>query len=205
MFALALATPVGAAFFSIVGTTTVFSTRNLAASWPALALAGGALVVAAGPRVRIAAAALAIACFAIGAGKLLDERYERPHYTAVANFIERNAHRGDVIIDESAVLSPGPLSHLDTVLRNTGNPVLRSRAPQQHDHPFNVFDTFVSPEQSARRATSSRAAPGYSSSRTARGHASRGRSVVPARREPRLPGLLNVVVRVYEDRSARQG
>ena len=52
VFGLAFATPVGEAFFSIVGSTKVFGTRNLAASWPALALAGAALLVAAGPRVR---------------------------------------------------------------------------------------------------------------------------------------------------------
>ena len=68
--------------------------------------------------LRIAAATLAIACFAIGAAKLLEDRYQRPDYTAVANFIERTARPADVVIDESAVLSPGPLSHLDTVLDN---------------------------------------------------------------------------------------
>jgi len=56
-----------------------------------------------------------------------------------------------VVIDESAVLSPGPLSHLDTVLDPPG-PVVRSRAPQEHDHPFNVFDRFVTTDAAARRA-----------------------------------------------------
>ena len=39
MVVLALAARVGAALFSAIGTTNVFSTRNLAASWPGLALA----------------------------------------------------------------------------------------------------------------------------------------------------------------------
>jgi hypothetical protein len=205
VFALALATPVGAALFSAVGTTTVFSTRNLAASWPALALALGALVAAAGPRVRIAAAALAIACFAIGAARMLEDRYERPHYTAVANFIERSAGRGDVIIDESAVLSPGPLSHLDTVL-DRRNPVLRSRAPQQRDHPFNVFDAFVTPEQSARRAT--KLAGGARIFLVTDGAGATIHRPLGSYRlvESRVyPGLLNLVVRVYENRGARRG
>ena len=205
VFALALATPVGAALFSAVGTTTVFSTRNLAASWPALALALGALVAAAGPRVRIAAAALAIACFAIGAAKMLEDRYERPHYTAVANFIERNADRGDVIIDESAVLSPGPLSHLDTVL-DRRNPVLRSRAPQQRDHPFNVFDAFVTPEQSTRAAT--KLAGGARIFLVTDGAGATIHRPLGSYRlvESRVyPGLLNLVVRVYENRGARRG
>jgi len=151
VFLLALATPVGAALASAIGTTTVFSTRNLAASWPGLALAAGTLVAWTGPRVRIAAAALAIGCFAIGAAKLLDQRYERPNYSAVADFIEGSARPGDVVIDESAVLSPGPLSHLDTVLDPPG-PVVRSRAPQERDHPFNVFDRFVTTDAAAGRA-----------------------------------------------------
>jgi hypothetical protein len=207
IFALALATPLGAAIFTALDITTLFSTRNLAASWPALALAGGALVAAAGPRVRIAAAALAIACFAIGASKLLQDPYERPHYTAVANFIERHASPGDVIIDESAVLSPGPLSHLDTVLETRGNPVLRSRSPQQRDHPFNVFDTFVTPEQSARRATALARGARIFLVTDAIAAASIRRPLGSYRLvESRVyPGLLDLVVRVYEERGARQG
>jgi hypothetical protein len=204
VFVLALATPVAAALFSAFGTTTVFSTRNLAASWPGLALASGALIAAAGPRLRIAVAALAIASFAIGAVRLLEDRYGRPDYTAAANFIEHSARPGDVVIDESAVLSPGPLSHLDTVLDRRG-PVVRSRAPQQHAHPFNIFDVFVTPEQSARRAV--KLAGGariflvtYAGPRFQR--------ALPSYRlvESRVyPGLLRLVVRVYAPQGARQG
>jgi 4-amino-4-deoxy-L-arabinose transferase-like glycosyltransferase len=205
VFVLALATPVGAALFSAVGSTTVFSTRNLAASWPGLALAPGALVAAAGPRLRILAATLALACFLIGAARLLDARYERPNYSAVAGFIERSARPGDVVIDESAVLSPGPLSHLDTVLDPPG-PVVRSRAPQEHDHPFNLFDRFVSTETAARRAVA-----------LARGHriflvtdlfgARIERPFGPYRlHETRVyPGLLRLVVRVYSDPASARG
>ena len=205
VFALALATPVGAALFSWVGSTTVFSTRNLAASWPALAVASGALVSATGSRLRIVVAALAIASFAIGAGKLLQERYERPHYTAVADFIERTARPGDVIIDESAVLSPGPLSHLDTVL-DPGQRVVRSRAPAQRDHPFNVFDRFVSPDESARRAL--KLAHGARIFLVTDGvgvHIARplGRYRVVETRV--YPGLLKLFVQVYAEPAARRG
>ena len=77
------------------------------------ALAVGALLVAAGPRAaRSPRPLLAIACFAIGAAQArLTTATQRPNYKAVANFIERNAQPGDVVIDETAVLSPGPLSH----------------------------------------------------------------------------------------------
>lgn len=205
VFLLALATPVGAALFSWVGSTTVFSTRNLAASWPGLALAGGTLVAAAAPRLRIAAAVLALACFAIGAAKLLEERYERPDYTDVANFIERTARPGDVVIDESAVLSPGPLSHLDTVLDPPG-PVVRSRAPQEHDHPFNVFDKFVTPDAAARRAVALARGRRIFLVTDALG-ARIERPLRPYRlEETRLyRGLLRLVVRVYRGPASRPG
>jgi hypothetical protein len=205
VFVLALATPVGAAVVSAVGTTTVFSTRNLAASWPGLALAAGTLVAAAGTRLRIAAAVLALGCFGIGAAKLLDERYERPHYSAVARFIEQSARPGDVVIDESAVLSPGPVSHLDTVLDPPG-PVVRSRSPRERDHPFTVFDRVVPPDTAARRAVA-----------LARGRriflvtdplsARMQRPLAPYRPdETRVyPGIFTVVVRVYSVPASRRG
>ena len=56
---LAASVPVGEALVSAVG-SNLFGTRNLAASWPAFALCLAALLVAAGPRLGIAAAALAI-------------------------------------------------------------------------------------------------------------------------------------------------
>ena len=46
--------------------SNLFGTRNLAASWPAFALCLAALLLAAGPRLGLAAAALAIGAFAIG-------------------------------------------------------------------------------------------------------------------------------------------
>jgi 4-amino-4-deoxy-L-arabinose transferase-like glycosyltransferase len=149
--ALALSTPVGAALFSAFGGTTVFSTRNLAASWPALALAFSALLVAAGPRLRFAAVGLAVVSFAIGAVKLLEEQYGRPQYQAAANFVDRSATSRDVVIDETAVLSPGPLSHIDPYLARPRR-VFRSRAPQENDHPFTVYDTNVPRAKAARRA-----------------------------------------------------
>ena len=70
--ALALAVPVGAAVLSAVG-DNLFSTRNLAASWPGLGLAVALLLVSSGPRLRYATAGLAVLALAIGAVKMLDE------------------------------------------------------------------------------------------------------------------------------------
>ena len=74
---LALATPVGTVLASAIG-TNVFGVRNLAGSWPGLALALAALLVACGPRLRVAAVTLVLASFAIGAVKMLDDSFARP-------------------------------------------------------------------------------------------------------------------------------
>ena len=76
---LAVSVPVGEALVSAVG-SNLFGTRNLAASWPAFALCLAALLVAAGPRLGIAAAALAIGAFAIGGVKMLDRDFRRPDF-----------------------------------------------------------------------------------------------------------------------------
>jgi hypothetical protein len=84
--------------------------------------------------------------------------------------------------------------------------VLRSRAPQQRDHPFNVFDAFVTPEQSARRAT--KLAGGARIFLVTDGAGATIHRPLGSYRlvESRVyPGLLNLVVRVYENRGARRG
>ena len=72
--------------------------------------------VAAGPRLRLRGRGRA------GRGrlrhrracKMLDERYQRPDYRAAADFVRPRRRPGDVVVDATAVLSPGPLSPLDT-------------------------------------------------------------------------------------------
>jgi len=200
VLALAVATPVGAALFSAFGGTTLFSTRNIAASWPAFALALSALLVAAGPRLRFVAVGLAVASFAIGAWKVLDEQFGRPQYQAAANFVERNAGPRDVVIDETAVLSPGPLSHIDPFLDRPGR-VLRSRAPQEHDHPFTLFDRYVPRAEAARRAVA--AADGARIFLvTDLGSALKPRSMGSYRlvETRRYDGIIKLAVQVYEER-----
>jgi MFS family permease len=135
---LALSTPVGAGLFSAVGTTSVFSPRNLAASWPALALAFATLLVGAGSRLRVVAVSLAVAAFGLGAAAMLDDANRRPDYRAAADFIDRRAETGDAVID-AAVLSPGPYSPLDVALRRV-HPVVRYGAPDVRDRPFALSD-----------------------------------------------------------------
>jgi 4-amino-4-deoxy-L-arabinose transferase-like glycosyltransferase len=197
--ALALSVPLGAALWSAVGTTTLFSTRNLAASWPPLALSLATLLVAAGPRLRLAAVALAVASFAIGAAKLLQDEFQRPDYEAVAGFVKGNAAPGDVVIDETGVLSPGPLSHLDVVLDRPLR-AFRSRAPQEHDHPFTIFDPNVTPAEATRKAIAAAEGGRIFLATDVRGAALK-RPFGPYRlvETRRYPGIINLVVDVYAD------
>lgn len=148
---LALSVPAGEALVSAVG-TNVFGGRNLAAAWPAYALSLAALLMAAGPRLGLVAVALCLAGFAIGAGKVvLDERFQRRDYIGVAEFIDRHARPGDVVVD-AAVFSPGPYGSLDVALRRPQR-VIRYDAPVQRERPFGVFDRKLPLDEVIPRAT----------------------------------------------------
>lgn len=153
VFLLLLATPVGEALQSAVSTHT-FGVRNLASSWPSLALACSALVMWSGRRVRIAATALVVISFLFPAVKMLSKRWARPDFQGAANLVARQAHHGDVVIDSTGVLSPGPLTGLDLVLRPPG-PVIRAARPQERDHPFTLFDPDTPLPEAVRLAVAS--------------------------------------------------
>ncbi|MEA2273308.1 MAG: hypothetical protein QOI98_2016, partial [Solirubrobacteraceae bacterium] len=125
-------------------------------SWPPLALALGALLTAPGPRVRVASVALVLAGFGIGAEKLLHQNYSRPDYRAATEFVMARAAPGDVVIDATGVLSPGPLTPLDATWHG-GLPVIRAGAPAERDHPFNVFDRIVPVDDAIRAAVATAA------------------------------------------------
>jgi hypothetical protein len=146
---IALSVPVGELIVSAVG-TNLLGGRNLIAGLPAFALSLAALLIAAGPRLRFVTVVLAVACFAIGAAKMLDERNGRPNYRAAADFIDSHARPGDVVID-AAVISPGPYSSLDLSLRRTHS-VIRAGVPEQRERPFGLFDKPVSRARAAERA-----------------------------------------------------
>ncbi|MDQ6810716.1 MAG: hypothetical protein M3Z95_02300, partial [Actinomycetota bacterium] len=150
VFILALSVPVGEAIVSAVS-TQIFGVRNLAASWPFLALACAAMIVWAGPRVRLVAAPLAVLAFLLGAAKMVTTRFSRPDVLAAARFVEQQARAGDVVIDSTGVLSPGPLTSLDLVLRARG-PVIRAAAPQEREHPYGLLDPVTPLPLAARDA-----------------------------------------------------
>jgi hypothetical protein len=148
---LALATPVGEAIESLLS-THIFGIRNLAASWPALALAFSALLVYAGGRRSTVAVSLALVGFAIAAASMLTGAHTRPHYQQAAEYVDHTAKGGDVVIDETGILSPGPVTALDLTLHRP-LPIVRALAPQERDHPFGLLDPHVSlPGASAQAA-----------------------------------------------------
>ncbi len=196
--ALALAVPVSAAVLSAVG-DNLFSTRNLAASWPGLGLAVALLLVSAGPRLRYATAGLAVFALAIGAVKLLDETRQRPPYEEMADYINARSGPGDVVIDETAAISPGPLSSIDPYLERKG-PVFRSLKPQQRRRPFALGERAPTMNQAARRAVAGAEGKYRIFLATDVGRAPLKRPLgryrlVAARR---WPGLFGIEVRVYD-------
>lgn len=145
---LALATPLTEAVASLVG-TNVFSTRNLAASWPYLALAGAALITIGSIRLRVAAAALAVAGFGFGAAQMLTTDFERPNFSDVAEFV-REGPRG-VLVDAAAI-TPGPLTNFEVEGSSPGAEVFRLNTPEQKAKPFNIADRRTEPAELAERA-----------------------------------------------------
>ena len=205
---LALATPVGTVLASAIG-TNVFGVRNLAGSWPGLALALAALLVACGPRLRVAAVTLVLASFAIGAVKMLDDSFGRPDYQGAGALVDRDAGPREAVID-AAVVSPGPLSGLDVVL-DRPHQVFRVGAPQERDHPFTVLDRTLPAGAVTRQAVSAapsgsiflvagatpdESRPGATDlARQVEGALPNGYRLVRSRL---YPGILDVGVLVYE-------
>ena len=116
---LALATPVGLALYSAVGTDT-WDVRNLICSWPGLALAMAAL--AAAPRgwwraLTIGAVTLG---YTIGAVNLLAADHQRPDYAAAAQLILAHGRSDSVAI--VAAPTPGPYAAMDASLDYAGDP-----------------------------------------------------------------------------------
>jgi mannosyltransferase len=118
VLAVALASPVGAALFDLVG-STVWAPRNLISSWPGMALLAGALVTAGRAPLRYAAVVLLLAGFAIGALKLQDEDYLRPAYADAISYIDQNGSPDSPVVD-TITLTPGPQTNLQAALAPKG-------------------------------------------------------------------------------------
>jgi dolichyl-phosphate-mannose-protein mannosyltransferase len=115
---LALATPVGEAIYSAVG-TNLLGSRNLNASWPGLAVAIGGAIAAAGPVLGVVAGVLVIGGYGIGAAKSLQAKWARPDFPAAAAYIEHRAGPRDVVVDAAIFPFVVPLTALDAYLPQT--------------------------------------------------------------------------------------
>jgi hypothetical protein len=148
---VALGVPVAEASATLVG-TNVLNARNLAVGWPWFALLLAALLVSAGPRLRLPAAGLVIAGFALGAAKMVDEDYQRPDFRAAAAIVDREAGTRDGVVDGAvAFLTPGPLTGLEAGLEREHR-LVRAGAPQRRDGNFRMGDPILPNDEVARRA-----------------------------------------------------
>jgi mannosyltransferase len=90
---------------------------NIIASWPAIALAMGALVTAPPRPLRVAAVTLTIGAFAIGGAKMLTNAAQRTNLDAAVTYIHKVGTNGDPIVSVPAF--GNPLSELDAALAGT--------------------------------------------------------------------------------------
>jgi hypothetical protein len=150
--AMALAAPLGEAAATPAG-TNLLATRNLAVSWPWLALVLGALVAGAGPRLRLAAGVLLVAGFALGAAKMADPDFARPDFAGAAAIVDRDAGPDDGVIDAAvAFITPGPVTGLEAALERP-HATVRGGASQRRDGNFRLGDELLDDDQVAARAT----------------------------------------------------
>lgn len=146
---LAAATAVAEAAVSLFS-TNVFSTRNLAASWPYMALAASGVTMLLGRRRRLAVSLLAIAAFAIGAIRVTaGPDFARPDFSAAARFV--GGLESGALVD-AASFTPGPLANFDLPGTDPAVPVLRLTSPAQKTEPFSLADRLPDPSDVARRA-----------------------------------------------------
>ncbi len=147
---LTLATPVCEAVYSAVD-THIFGVRNLASSWVPGALLFGWLVWASGRRIAPAAAALALVGLGLAGASMLHDSHQRPHYGQAADYVDAHARAGDVVIDQTGELSPGPFTAFDVAVDRPLT-IVRALAPQERSHPFGLSDPYVSLSQASAEA-----------------------------------------------------
>jgi Dolichyl-phosphate-mannose-protein mannosyltransferase len=134
---LAVSVPAGEALVSAVS-SNLFGTRNLAAAWPAFALCLAALLVAGGPRLGIAAAALAVGAFAVGGIRMLNQDFARPQSDAAVAFVDRTARPDDVVIDGVSIAPGGVPTGIDIAFAGRRHVYPLGRPEVRYD-PFRIL------------------------------------------------------------------
>jgi 4-amino-4-deoxy-L-arabinose transferase-like glycosyltransferase len=97
--------------------TDVLGGPNIIASWPAMSLVIGALVTVPPKPVRVAAVALVVGAYAIGAWQMTRPVYQRGNIAGAVAFIQQTGHFGDPIVTMPAFSNP--LSEVDVALSGT--------------------------------------------------------------------------------------
>jgi 4-amino-4-deoxy-L-arabinose transferase-like glycosyltransferase len=130
---LALATPVGAALYSLHW-PSIHLSRNLIASWPGLALCVGALLTAGSRWLAVPAVGLVVAGFAVGAARSLYSDNRAPDYDAAAAFIEAAGPAGAPVVQMPFFTeTAGPFTALEAAFGVSASSASR-------EHPLSVFD-----------------------------------------------------------------
>ena len=139
---LALATPVGTALQSALG-TNVFSTRSLAASWPYLALAVAALITV-GTAARCGSPPRRWRSPPSGSrrGQMASTDFQRPDYSRLAQLAEAPWRRGR---RRRRTSRPGPLTNFDVEGSSPGVEVFRLTVPEQMTTPFTLVRAAAGP------------------------------------------------------------
>lgn len=148
---LAFANPVLALAMSLVG-SNVYGPRNLAASWPALAVTLALVAWSALPRWRALSVGGVVGCFAIGGAITALGDHGRPQVSTLLALVDQKAKPQDVLVDGTARLSPGPASTVDTI-PHAPLFTVRVGAPAVRNRPFQIGDVRITAsEVSARLA-----------------------------------------------------
>jgi uncharacterized membrane protein len=105
IIALAMATPVGLLFYSLLA-TDLWTARGLYASVPAAALLLGACLTALPTWRRSAAVTVVMVTLVFGTIRAISPSWARPPYRAIAAYLDRVARPGDPIIMIESFLGP---------------------------------------------------------------------------------------------------
>jgi hypothetical protein len=82
---------------------------------------------------------------------MLNPYFSRPQYQSAAQYVSDHLRPGDVVLDETGGLSPGPLTGFDVAFHGHAT-VVRALAPAETDHPWTFFDPKVTLPAAVRTA-----------------------------------------------------
>jgi hypothetical protein len=148
---LAASAPLGELLVSAAGSNLLASGRNLAVSWPGVALTLAALLVAGRRPLAIAATGLVLGAFAIGAVKILGPDFRRPDYDAVASYIDRAATPRDAVADRASISPAGVPPALAVAFGEPHRIFYPGRADVRYD-PFRIVEFPEPLGETVRRA-----------------------------------------------------